>query len=119
MPRLPLLVLLLSAVVARAQTPEDAPARLAPPPLLGKIVGTTYVSPTGAYKVAMPVLPELGGTVSDTEFVVTFEDDFNVHVSIASFPQDASQRWEMSTRGTKDYLIYFFSNYVMLDFVQR
>src|ERR1044071_10382230 len=76
----------------------------------GKIEGKTYVSPTGMFKVVVPVLPELGGDITDTPNVVTFQDDFNVHVSIAAFPQDATQRWELSTRGLKDYLIYFFSN---------
>jgi hypothetical protein len=86
--------------------------------LEGKIEGKTYVSPTGMFKVVIPVLPELGGDITDTTNVVTFQDDFNVHVSIAAFPQDATQRWELSTRGTKDYLIYFFSNFVLSDFKQ-
>jgi hypothetical protein len=84
----------------------------------GKIEGKSYVSPTGIFKVIIPVLPELGGDITDTPNVVTFQDDFNVHVSIAAFPQDATQRWEMSTRGLKDYLIYFFSNFVLSDFKQ-
>ena len=84
----------------------------------GKIEGKTYVSPTGTFKVAIPVLPELGGDITDTPNVVTFQDDFNVHVSIAAFPQDATQRWELTTRGPKDYLIYFFSNFVLSDFKQ-
>lgn len=96
------------AVSARAQPPEA--------PLVGKVEGRTYLSPTGIFKVAVPVLPELGGEITDTPNVVTFQDDFNVHVSIAAFPQDATQRWEMSTRGLKDYLIYFFSNFVLADF---
>ena len=66
----------------------------------------------------IPVLPELGGDVTDTPNVVTFQDDFNVHVSIATFSQDATQRWELSTRGLKDYLVYFFSNFVLADFKQ-
>src|SRR5512137_2043659 len=78
------------------------------PALQGKVEGKRYVSPTGIFKVTIPVLPELGGDITDTPNVVTFQDDFNVHVSIAAFPQDATQRWENSTRGTKDYLIYFF-----------
>jgi hypothetical protein len=86
--------------------------------LQGKVEGKTYVSPTGIFKVVIPVLPELGGDITDTPNVVTFQDDFNVHVSIAAFPQDATQRWELSTRGTKDYLIYFFSNFVLSDFKQ-
>ncbi|MBL9213196.1 MAG: hypothetical protein JNL92_22225 [Opitutaceae bacterium] len=86
--------------------------------LTGRIEGKTYVSPTGVFRVVIPVLPELGGEVTDTPNVVTFQDDFNVHVSIAAFPQDATQRWELSTRGVKDYLIYFFSNFVLADFRQ-
>jgi hypothetical protein len=70
------------------------------------------------FRVTIPVLPELGGSITDTPNVVTFQDEFNTHVSIAAFPQDATQRWEMSTRGLKDYLIYFFSNFVLNDFKQ-
>ena len=84
----------------------------------GKVEGKTYVSPTGTFKVVIPVLPELGGDITDTPNVVTFQDDFNVHVSIAAFQQDATQRWEHSTRGAKDYLVYFFSNFVLPDFKQ-
>ena len=84
--------------------------------LHGRIEGRTYVSPTGAFKVTIPVLPQLGGEITDTANVVTFQDAFNTHVSIAVFPQDATQRWEMATRGTKDYLAYFFANYVLADF---
>jgi hypothetical protein len=106
--RFTLALLLVTAVslTARAQGLE------------GKVEGKTYVSPTGLFKVVIPVLPELGGDITDTPNVVTFQDDFNVHVSIAAFPQDATQRWELSTRGLKDYLIYFFSNFVLADFRQ-
>lgn len=100
------------ALIARAQVPPAAA------PLAGKIEGKTYVSPTGVFKVTIPVLPELGGEITDTPNVVTFQDDFNVHISIAAFPQDATQRWENSTRGAKDYLVYFFSNFVLSDFKQ-
>jgi hypothetical protein len=101
-----------SALLAQAPTPAPAPA------LYGKVEGKSYVSPTGLFKIAIPVLPELGGDITDTTNVVTFQDDFNLHVSIAAFPQDATQRWELSTRGLKDYLIYFFSNFVLADFRQ-
>jgi hypothetical protein len=87
-------------------------------PIAGKIEGRSYISPTGVFKVQIPVLPELGGEITDTPNVVTFEDDFNVHTSIAAFPQDATQRWELSTRGLKDYLIYFFRDFVYSDFRQ-
>ena len=90
----------------------------APDTLIGRIEGKRYVSPTGAFRVTIPVLPELGGRVVDTETVVTFQDDFNVLCTIAAFPMDASLRWEFSTRGQKDYLAYFFANVVMPDFQQ-
>ena len=87
--------------------------------IAGKIEGKSYVSPTGQFRVQIPVLPELGGDITDTPNVVTFQDDFNVYVSIAAFQQDATQRWENSTRGAKDYLVYFFSNFVLADFKQN
>ena len=108
-----LLLLALASTVLVAHAQEAAA-----PALAGRIEGKTYVSPTGVFKVAIPVLPELGGSITDTPNVVTFQDEFNTHVSIAAFPQDATQRWEMSTRGLKDYLIYFFSNFVLPDFKQ-
>ncbi len=108
MARFPLALLLASATALVAQAQD----------LAGRIEGKSYVSPTGVFKVVIPVLPELGGEITDTPNVVTFQDDFNVHVSIAAFPQDATQRWELSTRGVKDYLIYFFSNFVLADFRQ-
>eukprot|EP01012_Entosiphon_sulcatum_P027932 TRINITY_DN33733_c0_g1_i1.p1 TRINITY_DN33733_c0_g1~~TRINITY_DN33733_c0_g1_i1.p1 ORF type:complete len:233 (+),score=53.86 TRINITY_DN33733_c0_g1_i1:129-827(+) len=106
-----LLALATFGLTARAQDPGA-------PSLAGKVEGKTYVSPTGVFKVTIPVLPELGGEITDTPNVVTFQDAFNVHISIAAFPQDATQRWENSTRGAKDYLIYFFSNFVLADFKQ-
>ena len=108
------LLAVVGSVTLRAQGAPTAD----PMPLLGRVDGRTYISPTGAFKVSIPVLPELGGNITDTENVVTFQDDFNTHISIAAFPQDATQRWEMSTRGLKDYLVYFFSNYVLGDFRQ-
>ena len=86
--------------------------------LLGHVEGNTYFLGNGAFKIDIPVLPKLGGTITDTIDVVTFEDTYSTHISIAAFPQDATQRWELSTRGSKDYLIYFFSNFVLRDFKQ-
>ncbi|MBL9188474.1 MAG: hypothetical protein JNK23_13390 [Opitutaceae bacterium] len=106
-PTLAVLALAASALAVHAQS------------LHGKVEGKTYHAPNGLYKIAIPVLPELGGEVTDTPNVVTFQDDFTTHVSIAAFPQDATQRWELSTRGLKDYLIYFFSNFVLADFKQN
>lgn len=110
MRRLLLFAALLSARLF-AQTSE-------PGTLIGQVDGKGYVSPTGAFRVTIPVLPELGGRIIDTPNVVTFQDDFNVLCTIATFPMDATQRWELSTRGPKDYLTYFFGGFVMPDFQQ-
>jgi len=115
--RFVLVIVALLAGPLRAQ-PEPGPSAPPQPPLTGRLENRVYISPTGTFRIAMPVLPELGGTVIDTANVVTFQDNYNVHVSIGAFPQDATQRWEFSTRGTQDYLVYFFSNYVMSDFQQ-
>jgi hypothetical protein len=105
---LPLAVLVLATSTLPAQTR-----------LVGRVDGNQYVSPTGAYRITIPVLPELGGRIVDTPEVVTFEDDFNVHASLACFEMDATQRWEHETRGRRDYLIWFFTNFVQRDFQQR
>lgn len=105
--------LLLLAGPLRAQPAEGTSVGLN-----GRVEGRVYVSPTGMFRIAVPVLPELGASISDTANVVTFQDNFNVHVSIGAFRQDATQRWELSTRGLKDYLVYFFGNFIMGDFQQ-
>lgn len=88
-------------------------------PQHGVMDGDTYVSPTGQFRVRAPVLPELGGLISDTPNVVTFRDEFGTHVSIACFEFDATQRWEHDTRGLRDYLLYFFTEFVMPNFAAR
>jgi hypothetical protein len=88
-------------------------------PLNGHIEANQYISPTGTFRITIPVSAALGGTVSDTENVVTFQDSFNTHLSIACFKMDATQRWEQEARGRKDYLIWFFSNFVQADFQHR
>ena len=87
--------------------------------LMGKLEGDLYLSATGEYKIIAPVLHELGGTITDTENVVTFSDSYNTHISIACFPQDASQRWEFQTSARRDYLLYFFTEFVLADFQKR
>ncbi|HEX2101688.1 MAG TPA: hypothetical protein VHF69_13530 [Candidatus Synoicihabitans sp.] len=91
----------------------------AQPVLHGKIEGTRYHSPTGEFSITIPVLPELGGSIEDTPNVVTFQDEFNLHASIACFEMDATHRWENETRGRREYLIWFFSNFVQSDFRER
>ncbi len=108
--RVSFLFLLFSTAFASAQEPTDG--------LLGRIDGFTYISPEQHYRVHIPVLPDLGGTISDTPSVVVFRDEYGTHVSIGAFPQDAMQRWELSTRGLKEYLPHFFANFVLPDFRQ-
>ena len=96
-----------------------APALRAQPLLHGKLEGNRYTSPTGEFSITVPVLPELGGTINDTANVVTFQDQFSLHASIACFAMDATQRWENETRGRRDYLIWFFTNFVQSDFSAR
>jgi hypothetical protein len=110
MSRLLLVFLALLSGPLLAQTDSNAGS------LVGRMDGKTYVSATGAFRIAIPVLPELGGRISDTEKTVTFQDDYNFFCTIAALQLDATQRWELATRGTKDYLAYFFANFVMPDF---
>jgi hypothetical protein len=111
MPRLALVLLLgMSALLGRAQGAAT---------LFGTVDGDTYQSPSASYRVKIPVSADIGGTISDTPNVVTFSDGLNCHISIASWPMDTTQRWELSTRGMKDYLAYFFVNYVLSDFKQN
>lgn len=96
-----------------------AASALSGAPLVGRMDGDTYVSPTGEFRIRAPVLPELGGTIEDTDAVVTFHDDFGTHLSIACFDLDATQRWEFETRGRRDYLLYFFTDIVLANFQSR
>jgi hypothetical protein len=105
-----LTIMLAAAAPALAQT-GDIPAELN-----GTVDDGVYTSPTGTFKIAIPVLPELGGATHDTKNVVTFRDSFGLQISIGAFLNDATLKWQLSTRGTKDYLIYFFSNFVLPDF---
>lgn len=98
---------------------NQLPAQDVTTSLNGHIEGNQYISPTGAFRVTIPVIPALGGSVSDTDNVVTFQDAFSTHQSIACFKMDTTQRFEDETRGRKDYLIWFFSNFVQADFEQR
>lgn len=108
--RLPVLLALLLAAT-RLTGAEAA--------LSGRIEDRTYVAPGGLFRVPIPVLPELGGSVADTPNVVTFADDFTTYLSIASFPLDAAQIREEASRGRKDYLTNFFTSFVLPDFLQR
>lgn len=87
--------------------------------LYGKMDGQSYVAPGGHYKIQVPVLPEFGGEVHDTENVVTFDDSVSTHISIANFPLDMSLKWEFETRGAREFLASFYATYVLSDFQAR
>ena len=87
--------------------------------LYGTLKRDTYVAPGGLYTVKIPVLPELGGEITDTDSVVTFDDNVSTHISLASFPLDMSQRWDLGEKGPRDYLSAFFVTYVLSDFQTR
>jgi hypothetical protein len=110
MPRPVLAILLLATALAGRAAPGGAPG------LAGRVEGDTYFSANGAYKVPIPVRAETGGTVTDNENVVTFQDDYNILYIIAAFPMDTSQRWELSIKTRQEYLKNFFAQYVLPDF---
>jgi hypothetical protein len=103
---------LLSSPVLLAQN-EAQPAQNADDGLYGRIEDGRYYSPLNLYDIPIPVLSELGGRIVDTNNVVTFQDAFTTHITIAVYPLDATQRWELKTRGTKDYLVHFFADLVL------
>jgi hypothetical protein len=104
--------------VPSTEAPLPAPAA-ASPAISGTVNGDVYTSATGVFRIKIPVLPQLGGAISDTPNVVTFDDDYTTHISIGAFPLSHEMKWEYDTRGTKDFLAYFFSSFVMPDFVAR
>ncbi|MFT3781457.1 MAG: hypothetical protein QM790_05515 [Nibricoccus sp.] len=112
------LVSVLSLVLLSAVSSLSGQAAL-PMVLVGRVDGDDYVSATGAYRVKMPVVAALGGSITDTENVVTFQDQISTHQSIACFEMDSTQRFEEETRGRREYLIWFFANFVQADFEQR
>jgi hypothetical protein len=111
---------LLALVITGAASIEAQDNNLVPAPgLYGQLRGTTYVAPENRFRIAVPVLPELGGRIDDTENVVTFSDEVSTHVSIACFPLDLSNKWERDTRGIREYLAFFYGEFVFPDFARR
>jgi hypothetical protein len=95
---------------------DDLPA---PGRLYGTLKRDSYFAPGGIYSVQVPVLPELGGEITDTDSVVTFDDSVSTHISLASFPLDMSQKWDLTEKGLRDYLSYFYVTFVLSDFQTR
>lgn len=117
---LPAIIFLATAApVAHAQLASAGATPTTSTQLFGDVRNGNYTAPEGRFRIAIPVLPELGGQIHDTENVVTFDDDVSVHVSIACFPLDLSQKWELETREIRDYLTFFYSSFVYSEFERR
>ncbi|KXU36816.1 hypothetical protein AXK11_03195 [Cephaloticoccus primus] len=112
----PLLLALISLLCFPSTAPAQPEANRPSTGLLGTIERDHYIAPGGLYRVKIPVLPELGGSISDTGNVVVFRDDYSTHVSIGAFVLDATQRWELATTEREQYLTAFFAMLVMPDF---
>jgi len=105
--------------LARAQGGQVAPDT-STPGLIGHISHGVYISPTGMFRIQVPVLAELGGTTTDADNgVVTFQDSISTHISVGCFAMDATQRWTEETEGRKDYLTNFFATIVREDFARH
>lgn len=112
-PRLP--ALLAGCVLATALSAQEQPAS----GLYGEVRNGHYIANEGRFRVLVPVLSELGGKIFDTENVVTFTDDVSTHASVAAFPLDMSNKWELETRGIREFLAYFYAEHVFANFEQR
>ncbi len=109
-PRRLLTLLALLAAPLLAQ-PDDAPS------LLGQIdENNIYTSPDGFFRIQIPVLAELDGTVQDSSITTTFRDPYGVHISIGSLPLNAEYRAELDKRGRKDFLAWLFAQHVQPEY---
>lgn len=130
----PLISLTASIAVAQATSqpalPEQQETNTPPPALaaaqetqeddnlLGQINDDRYVAPAGLFSVKIPILPELGGSISDTQRSVVFQDAFFTHITIVSVALDSTQRFELSTSSKKEFLVKFFRDAVMPSLVR-
>jgi hypothetical protein len=112
---LSLLALCLTALLAPAQT-ADAPDE--GPVLLGNIENGSYISPNGLFRIPIPVLPELGGRITDTVNMVTFQDAFTTHITLAAIPMDSLMLEALAKSNRKEYLIKFFTG-IMVPGMQK
>ena len=111
---------LIASLLVSGLLPATTPAQELPDSgLYGEIRNGHYTAPEGRFRLPVPVLPELGGRTIDTEAVVTFTDEVSTHLSVACFPLDLSNKWELETREIKDYLAYFFGEHVYSNFARR
>ena len=97
-----------SAQMASQSDDESAAAPSLPRQTYGIIDGDTYVSPRGIYRIKIPVLHQLGGEISDTPNVVTFDDDYSARITVAAFPLSPELKSEFDRRGRQGFSHLFF-----------
>ena len=106
----------LAADPAPAPLEESAPA--AAPKLLGRIDGDRYIAPGEVYSVPVPVLHGDNATIMDNGEIVVFKDKVATLLTIAAFPMPPVARWEHETTPPRDYLIAFFRDNILRDYVR-
>jgi len=87
-----------------------------PAPLLGRVEVNTYIAPTGTFKIEIPISPLLGGNITDTENIVIFDDTYLTHVTIANYPLNPTEAWNLSTSSPKEYLLGFFGKQILRNY---
>ena len=107
----------LAANPGPAPLEESAPA--AAPKLLGRIEGDRYIAPGEAYSVPVPVLHGDNATIMDNGEIVVFKDKVATLLTIAAFPMPPVARWEYETTPARDYLIAFFRDNILRDYVRE
>ena len=75
-----------------------------------------YTSPGGHYRIPVPVLAELGGSVEDSMTVTDFRDGYGTHVLIASLPLEPALRARLDTSSKKDFLTWFYAQQVQAEY---
>ncbi|MDF9826057.1 hypothetical protein M2447_000133 [Ereboglobus sp. PH5-10] len=87
--------------------------------IYGSVENDQYTSSTGFFRVTIPVLPELGGQINDTPNTVTFQDDYGEHATIGCFRMNDELRAEETKRGRKEFLVWFFQQFIQRDFTRN
>jgi hypothetical protein len=85
--------------------------------LMGSIdESNNYTAPGGHYRVSIPVLLELGGSVEDSFIVTDFRDSYGTHILVATLPMDAALRAQLEKTNKKDFLSAFFAQQILAEY---
>ncbi|MGC4071578.1 MAG: hypothetical protein QM760_03540 [Nibricoccus sp.] len=111
--QLPLRLLILISLLCAPLIAQDGQQ----PEIIGQIDdNNVYTNPGGVYRIPIPVLAELGGTVQDTAVTTTFRDPYGVHISIGCLEPGAEYKAELEKRGRKEFLSWLFSQHVQPEY---